>query len=251
MLLYFSGTGNSKYVSEVISNITQDTMISVNEILKSKRKDIHNSLVPFVFVCPTYAWRIPKVFEEFIRNTTFTGNNKAYFILTCGSETHNAIHYIKNLCREKNLKLLGCASVIMPENYIAMFDVPNKEEADSIIKKALPQMLSLGAQIKREEYLPEEKVSRKSKLISSMVNPIFYKASVSAKGFYATEACINCGKCEKLCPLNNVVMDNLKPGWGTNCTHCMACICGCPKEAIEYKNKSKGKPRYYNTGYIQ
>jgi LysM repeat protein len=42
-----------------------------------------------------------------------------------------------------------------------------------------------------------------------------------------------------------------KPQWGRNCTHCMACICACPSEAIEYKNKSKGKPRYYNNGYSQ
>ena len=25
---------------------------------------------------------------------------------------------------------------------------------------------------------------------------------------------------------------------------CMACICGCPAEAIEYGKKSRGKPRY-------
>ena len=26
---------------------------------------------------------------------------------------------------------------------------------------------------------------------------------------------------------------------------CMACICYCPKEAIEYGKKSRGKPRYH------
>jgi len=25
----------------------------------------------------------------------------------------------------------------------------------------------------------------------------------------------------------------------------MACICGCPKEAIEYKEKTQGKTRYF------
>ncbi|MFQ8599465.1 MAG: 4Fe-4S binding protein [Oscillospiraceae bacterium] len=30
-----------------------------------------------------------------------------------------------------------------------------------------------------------------------------------------------------------------------NCTHCMACIGGCPTEAIDYKSISKGKRRYY------
>ena len=47
------------------------------------------------------------------------------------------------------------------------------------------------------------------------------------------------------CPLNNIRLENGKPVWGKNCTHCMACICYCPKEAIEYGKKSKGKPRYH------
>ena len=51
--------------------------------------------------------------------------------------------------------------------------------------------------------------------------------------------------CVKLCPLNNVEMDGSRPAWGKRCTHCMACICGCPHEAIEYKNKTQGRRRYY------
>ena len=57
--------------------------------------------------------------------------------------------------------------------------------------------------------------------------------------------CIGCGKCVELCPLNNIHLENGKPLWGKNCTHCMACICYCPKEAIEYGKKSRGKPRYH------
>ena len=58
-------------------------------------------------------------------------------------------------------------------------------------------------------------------------------------------ACIGCGKCEKLCPLNNITLQNARPVWGTNCTQCMACICYCPTRAIEYGKKSAGKPRYH------
>ena len=39
-------------------------------------------------------------------------------------------------------------------------------------------------------------------------------------------------------------MKNKKPVWEKHCTHCMACICYCPAEAIEYGRKSVGKPRY-------
>ena len=59
-----------------------------------------------------------------------------------------------------------------------------------------------------------------------------------------TDACVSCGKCAAVCPLGNIAMVARKPRWGGDCTHCMACICGCPAEAIEYGKKSLGKPRY-------
>ena len=31
---------------------------------------------------------------------------------------------------------------------------------------------------------------------------------------------------------------------GNHCTHCMACICRCPTEAIEYGKHSQGLPWY-------
>ena len=82
------------------------------------------------------------------------------------------------------------------------------------------------------------------KISSALVNKIFYPAFVHAKPFYTTEACIGCGKCETVCPMNNIDIIDGRPVWDNHCTHCMACICGCPEEAIEYGKKSKGKPRY-------
>lgn len=47
-----------------------------------------------------------------------------------------------------------------------------------------------------------------------------------------------------MCFTNCIVMREGKPHWEGHCTHCMACICGCPQHAIEYGKKSQGKPRY-------
>ena len=64
------------------------------------------------------------------------------------------------------------------------------------------------------------------------------------KHVFIREECIGCGKCVRLCPLNNITLEEGKPVWHDNCTHCMACICHCPVEAIEYGNVSRGKRRY-------
>ena len=81
--------------------------------------------------------------------------------------------------------------------------------------------------------------------MSGSVNSLFYHFFVKADAFKVNNTCIGCNQCVKKCPLNNIQLIDGKPVWGKNCTHCMACICYCPQEAIEYGKKSVGKTRYH------
>lgn len=247
MILYFSGTGNSQYAAQLIGRITGDGVLSLNALMKNDSNTPLRSEHPFVFVCPTYAWRIPRVLEDYILKTPLEGSRRAYFILTCGGEAGNAEKYSRRLCEKKDLLFSGLLGIVMPENYIAMFEVPDKAEANDIIEKAIPRITTAAKLIKNGTPLPKQKISLLDRLRSGIVNDVFYPFFVSAKGFYATGACISCGKCAALCPLNNIDIITKRPQWGNHCTHCMACICSCPTAAIEYKNKSQGKPRYINT----
>ncbi len=244
MVLYFNGTGNSRYVAKIIAEKSKDDLISMNELMKTgKKEELSSPDKPFVFVCPTYAWRIPRVVTEFIRSATFTGSRKVYFLMTCGDDTANAIGYIKELCEFKGFELQGFAEIIMPENYITMYSAPEKAVAKEIIEKSTPFILKLAENIQDGKVF--DPFTAKAKVKSGLVNTAFYGLVVKAKGFHATDKCISCSKCVKLCPLNNIEMSGSKPAWNNKCTHCMACICGCPATAIEYKNKTQGKTRYY------
>lgn len=245
MICYFSGTGNSQLAAKQIAEAIGDQFFSINQSLKMGELATLHSEKPFVFVVPTYAWRIPRVAEQWIRKTTFSGSQDAYFVLTCGDGCGNAVDYVRPLCKEKNFRFQGLASVVMPENYLAMFPTPDKVEAQAILEHAKPQIDALAAQIQKGNPFPQEKVSPVGRLQSGPVNPLFYRFSVGDRGFTATSACTACGLCARRCPLNNITLEGKQPQWNGNCTHCMACIGGCPTEAIEYKSKSKGRHRYY------
>ena len=67
----------------------------------------------YIIVCPTYAWRIPRVVEQFIRTNHFVSGTKIYFIMTCGGDIGNAAKYINRLCNEKNMILMGIGEIVM------------------------------------------------------------------------------------------------------------------------------------------
>ena len=66
MILYFSGTGNSRHAAELIHSVTGGDIISINDIIKHSKPSVFESEEPYVIVCPTYAWRVPRVVEDFI-----------------------------------------------------------------------------------------------------------------------------------------------------------------------------------------
>ena len=138
----------------------------------------------------------------------------------------------------------GTAQIVMPENYIALFQAPQAEEARQIVAQAEPEIdRAIAAIAKSQAFGPTPK-HLLNRFLSGPVNPFFYTAIVKDKAFTASAACNGCGQCVKRCPLNNITLPDGKPLWGGRCTHCMACICYCPTEAIEYGKKSAGKPRY-------
>lgn len=245
MILYFTGTGNSRYIANAITSITKDELVSINEKIKTKDTQAIQTDGRLVFVLPTYGWRIPRVVEEWVRKTEFTGVEKVWFIMNCGSGIGNGAGYIQKLCREKSFFCMGTMGITMPENYIAMFQTPDKQEAATIIKKADPVIKEAGQMIAEGKAYPDPNPNILDKFLSTVVNPVFYKVFVKADGFYAKDSCIGCGKCQEICPLQNIKMKDGKPEWGKDCTHCMACISRCPAEAIEYGRKSVGKRRYY------
>ena len=245
MIVYYTGTGNSRYVAQRFAAALGDDLITANEYIRNDTPaDLHSDR-PWVFVSPTYGWQIPRIFADFLRRGRFTGSRKAYFVMTCGSEIGNADKYNRELCTEKGLACMGTAQIVMPENYIAMFSAPQADEAREIVAQAEPSIDRAIAAIQAGECFAPTRNNLYDRFMSGPVNPIFYKFFVKADAFTVSDACIGCGQCAKRCPMNNVTLKDGKPVWGKVCTHCMACICYCPVSAIEYGKKSVGQPRYH------
>ena len=167
--------------------------------------------------------------------------------MTCGSEIGNADRYNRALCQAKGLACMGTAQIVMPENYIAMFSAPQAEEARQIVARA-PSRTSTASSPPsgRAGPSPRPGGSLYDRFMSGPVNPIFYSCFVKATRLHCRQ-CLHpaAASASSAAPPTTSPCKTASPSGAQNCTHCMACICYCPAEAIEYGKKSRGKPRYH------
>ena len=140
MILYFSGTGNSKYVAKRIADALGDEIVNLNDRIKASDSSSIETDERVIIVTPTYAWRIPRVVRDWLLKTELRGARLAWFVMTCGSEIGNADKYNRELCAEKGLSCMGTVQIVMPENYIAMFSAPQADKARQIVAQAEPSI---------------------------------------------------------------------------------------------------------------
>ena len=86
MILYFSGTGNSRACAKWLSNTLGDDCRDVFSFIRDGIAGEFVSQTPWVFVVPTYSWRLPRVFVDFLRTSRLSGARDAYFVMTCGQD---------------------------------------------------------------------------------------------------------------------------------------------------------------------
>lgn len=77
MILYFSGTGNSKYIAKKIQFALGDEIVDLNAKIKSNDHSQIEVKDRLVFVTPTYGWRMPRIVSDFVEKTPFSGEKKS------------------------------------------------------------------------------------------------------------------------------------------------------------------------------
>ena len=85
MILYFSGTGNSRYIALRIAEALGDELLSMNDRIKAGDISPVTSDERLIIVTPTYAWRIPRIVQDHLAETDFPCGAQAWFVMTCGS----------------------------------------------------------------------------------------------------------------------------------------------------------------------
>lgn len=246
MVLYFSATGNTEFIAKEIAKRIGDEAVNILPRIKSQDFSPIHSDKPFIICAPVYVCEIPRFMTKYLKTVDFLGSKDVYFILTSGGYCGPSGPLLEKLFKSKKMICHGHAEFKMPRNYVVSDDYPmlEKEQVEERIIDSYNHIDQVVNDILSGNTLSARHVSCFETMITVPFNPVWCKFKLSAKGFHIEGSCIGCGKCEKLCPLNNIKLIDKNPVWDKHCTHCMACIANCPTNAIQYKDITQKKESY-------
>lgn len=242
LVLYFSGTGNSKYVAESFAKKTKSLCHSIEEDVDFV--DLINKNKNICFSYPIYGSCIPKIMEEFLFSYRLILKNKRLIILSTqmmfsGNGAKQLWQFIPNN------KVLYADHINMPNNisnvnFLPITEIERKFRKKQVDKKINKILLDL-----KNRKTIKKGWSNFSNSLGNLQRKGFPKVMEMAKSsFCTTDECTGCGLCVRKCPVNNLTLEESVVIQHNKCILCYRCVNICPEKAACVLVKNKPRRQY-------
>lgn len=236
-IYWFSGTGNSLYAAKQLSAALGDIPL-VQITRKTHPGGVGGSGEKVGFVFPSYYGNLPRIVRSFIKKLEIEPGTYLFSVVTMGAAGQGSVAALDTLLKEKGHCLNYGRGIMMPRNYVLMYNPADSEKSVKAMDKVDAKLKKYAAEIEEEKQLTKKMPITAANLYKNI-------AELDA-AFTVGENCTGCGLCKQICPVENIRLDNGKPEWLHHCEHCVACISWCPVGAIEYGNRTQARRRYRN-----
>ncbi|MGL5756408.1 MAG: EFR1 family ferrodoxin [Paraclostridium sp.] len=239
-VIFFSGTGNTKYIAKLFKDSFKKENINV-DLIDIQREDSLNKEYDFyIFGGPIHAEMIPKILVDWVNKNIPNESKKCLVYHTLASEKHSPSRiYLAKVLNKKGLDVIINTSIQMPNNYYHKFF---KRDTDEEIARVLSLAPSKVDEIVKD-FITNNKYEinfKKSTIGAKTVYDGFliYAKKYAKRNFSLDESkCINCKICENECPTKNISMKDKKLIFSKKCIGCEKCIHRCPTNAILFDKK--------------
>lgn len=249
MIFYFSGTGNTRWVAEQIAKAIGEELVFIPDAFRDGKYDYtidEKETIGFCF--PTHGWQPPRIVREFISKLKVE-LRYCWAVTTCGDNMGETMTILNKDLAKIGLQASAMFSVIMPESYVCLpFMYTDTEEKEhqkiATARQQLPHIIECIRE--RRTGVVELEKGATPRLYSYVIGGYFNARMITDKKFMVDEdVCIKCGKCAKVCPVDNI--QGTPPEWIHNgrCTSCLACYHYCPTHAINFGKITRKRGQYY------
>ena len=244
MIFYFSATGNSRYVAKRVAAATGDEAVSITE-WRAGGEAAPATGEAVGIVSPTYAWGLPIVVREFLRDLTLDpAPSYLWFAATYGTTPGQTGREADKILRGAGLTLSARFSVRMPDTWTPLFDLSDSDKVRRINEAAEPQIDLIITKVRA--HARGDFMDRKTPvLLSKAVYGLEYDSMRRTSNFVVEGSCVGCGLCARNCPVQAIEMRDRRPVWvAERCAMCLSCLHHCPKFAIQYGARTKRHGQY-------
>lgn len=244
VMVYFSGTGNSKFIAEQFAERMGIEAYSIEQDLDF---DVVFANVDTIAVCyPIYGSCVPAIMREFVEDHRHYFETKKLIIfctqMLFSGDGARAFARLLDRCNER---VLYAEHFLMPNNICNFFLFPMTEkEKIEKQKKALKKLERVCSDI-QNGIMKKRGWNVFSTLLGKTQNIAYPKMERKGKSSFRTDAsCIGCGLCVKNCPTHNLELVNRKVIQKNRCTLCYRCVNLCPKQSCTVYLHQKPKRQY-------
>jgi len=244
-LYYFTGTGNGLHIAKSI----QKKLIANNEDVILKAINTLNLTEPITttaervgIIYPTYALTAPAIVKEFAHQLRVSAAANIFLYSHCGGgSSGDSIYSISKILFDNGLQVSNAFEAVYPSNSAVMtYDDQKLEKVLSKAETTLQNHLEL---IEKGIHQPLPKPNTMKDISSVVMGKIAGMSEdyLQFKVISHDEACVGCKTCSKVCPVENISMENKRPTFGSKCEMCLSCVNQCPKQSLRYGRMKKEK----------
>lgn len=239
--IYFSGTGNTRFCTEAFV-MCCDPNAPICSIEDEQATRILSESETIILGYPVYYSNIPVILRDFIReNATLFSGKHIYIVVTMGLFSGDGTGCAARMLRGYGATIDGGLHLTMPD-CIGDVKLLKKSLANNrrIVKRAKTKAIEAA-----NRFLAGNPTKDGLGVIPHLMGLLGQRMWFYNKmHHYSSElkinmnACIACGKCVGLCPMQNISMRNKYALTEDRCTMCYRCISHCPTKAITLIGKN-------------